>query len=341
MLPLAKKLVRINQVFSGNTDVEVKAQVCQILNVMTESLSDKYLGLPALVGADKSDSFWHLVERVRTRIGGWKEKLLSLGGKEILIKSIAQAIPVYAMMVFRLPQKICKGVCDTISNYWWGDDDMQKIIHWATWWKMCIPKLKGGMGFRDLQSFNLALLAKQVWRLLCEPESLCARVLRAKYYPDGNLLNAKMKKGSSFTWQSIMAGLDCFKRGSIWRVGDGTQINIWEDAWIPTSHNLRVQTPRGTRLVSKVSELINPIDGLWDEQLVRALFWPTDAERILQIPLHNGREDLVAWHFNRNGLFSVKSAYHVQWEHKYGTRPETNQAGGVELYKGVGWTLEA
>jgi hypothetical protein len=232
------------------------------------------------------------------------------------------------MMVFRFTQKICKGISDTISQYWWGDDDKKKRIHWSAWWKMCIPKLKGGMGFRDLQNFNLALLAKQVWRLLCDPDSLCAKVLRAKYFPDGNILHAKPKKGSSFTWQSILAGLECFKKGCIWRVGDGSQINIWEDAWIPGSHNLRVQTPRGSRSVTTVNELISPIDGLWDENLVRALFWSVDAERILQIPLHHGREDLVAWHFNRSGLFSVRSAYHLQWEHKYGSRPGLDQAGG-------------
>jgi len=103
-----------------------------------------------------------------------------------------------------------------------GDGDEKKRIHWQAWWKLCIPKNQGGMGFRDLQCFNLAMLAKQVWRLLCEPESLCARVLRAKYFPDGRLLHARMKSGSSFTWQSILAGLECFKRGYIWRVGDGS-----------------------------------------------------------------------------------------------------------------------
>ena len=76
-----------------------------------------------------------------------------------------------------------------------------------------MPKGKGGMGFRDLQSFNLAMLAKQVWGLLSEPDSLCARVLRARYYPDGKLLKARMRSGSSYTWQSILAGLDCFKQG--------------------------------------------------------------------------------------------------------------------------------
>jgi len=49
-----------------------------------------------------------------------------MGGKEVLIKSIAQAIPVYAMMVFKIPQNICKGISDTISQYWWGDDDEKR-----------------------------------------------------------------------------------------------------------------------------------------------------------------------------------------------------------------------
>ena len=98
-----------------------------------------------------------------------------------------------------------------------------------------IGKLGGNYVFRRVKeawalgffhSFNLAMLAKQVWRLLCDPDSLCARVLRAKYYPDGKLLQARMRSGSSFTWQSILAGLECFKLGYIWRVGDGTQINI-------------------------------------------------------------------------------------------------------------------
>jgi hypothetical protein len=137
-----------------------------------------------------------------------------------------------------------------------------------------------------------------------------------------------MKSGSSFTWQSVLAGLECFKRGYIWRVGDGTPINIWRDNWIPGSHNLKVQTSRENILVSMVEELISPIDGRWDEALIRSLFWPEDVHRILQIPIYKNMEDLVAWHFNRNGLFTVKSAYHCQWSSKFGSRPLTVSAGG-------------
>ena len=80
--------------FSSNTEANVKLEVCEVQNIMTESLNDKYLGLPTLVGADRSDCFRHLIDRVISRINGWKEKLLSMGGKEILIKSIAQAGPI-------------------------------------------------------------------------------------------------------------------------------------------------------------------------------------------------------------------------------------------------------
>ena len=309
--------------FSRNTQVDTRAEVCEALNIMIESLSDKYLGLPAMVGADRSDCFHHQIDRVNSRINGWKEKLLSMGGKEILIKSVAQAVPVYAMMVFKVPKKICKGITDAISRFWWGDDNDQKRMHRLEWWKLCVPKAKGSMEFRDLQSFNLAMLAKQVWRLLCEPESLCARVLRARYYPDGNLLNAKMKSGSSYTWQSVLVGLECFKLGYIWRVGDGTQINIWDDNWIPGSHNMKIQMPRGNNIVKTVDELINPVDFTWDADLIRSIFWGVDASRILQIPITPGREDLVAWHFNRSGMFSVKSAYHGQWKKNFGNRLNT------------------
>jgi hypothetical protein len=71
------------------------------------------------------------VERIIERINGWKEKFLSIGGKEILLKAVAQAIPVYAMSVFQIPIGVCKRMMDAISQFWWGDDDSgKKCIGW-------------------------------------------------------------------------------------------------------------------------------------------------------------------------------------------------------------------
>jgi hypothetical protein len=119
------------------------------------------------------------------------------------------------MSVLKIPKQICKGITMAMSNFWWGDGADRKRMHWLAWWKMCIPKQQGGMGFREIKCFNIALLAKQVWRILEEPKSLFARVLRAKYFPNGDPLNAPMKKGSYFTLQSIWAGIQIFKKGGI------------------------------------------------------------------------------------------------------------------------------
>jgi hypothetical protein len=307
--------------FSPNVDVEIKAQICEKLNIMMESISDKYLGLPSMVGLDRTDSFLYLLERIIERLKGWKEKLLSLGGKEILLKAIIQSIPVFAMGVFKIPKQLCKEINDAMASFWWGDIDGQKKMHWFAWWRMCIPKKLGGMGFRDLHSFNLAMLAKQSWRLITNPESLCARVLKVKYYSDGNLLKAGPKKGSSFTWQSIVAGLQTFKRGHIWRIGSGARVNIWEDHWIPNSPTRKVLTRRGQIIIRTVDELIDPHTNAWDEELIRENFLAVDAERILRIPLSGHlTEDFVAWHKTKSHIFSVRSAYYIEWDHQFSAK---------------------
>jgi ribonuclease HI len=170
----------------------------------------------------------------------------------------------------------------------------------------------------------LEMLAKQVWRLVQEPESLCATVLRAKYFPQGDILKAGPKPGSSFTWQSIVAGLSTFKRGYVWRVGTGEKIDIWRDPWIPTSPNLRILSPRGNAIYTKVSELIDPVTEQWDEDLLKDLFSTVDVGRILQIPLNNrGFDDFVAWGFSKHGRYTVRSGYYLQWKFQFGAT--TNQ----------------
>ena len=316
--------------FSPCTEVQVRAEVCSILNIMTEAITDKYLGLPPLVGIDRSDCFQHIVDRVCKLLSGWKEKKLSFGGKEVLLKAVIQAIPAYAMSVFKLPKQIIKGIITAMSQFWWGDDDQQKHMHWFAWWKMCVSKKQGGMGFRDLHCFNLAMLAKQCWRLIADPDSLCASVLRAKYFPSGDLLNCQLKKGSSYTWQSIWAGIQTFKRGHIWRVGDGTQINIWDDPWIPSSPTRKIMTRRGNTVYTKVSELFDPITDSWDEELLRRIFWSTDVERILHIPLaRTMMGDFMSWHFTKTGTFSVRSCYYVEWEHQHGSKLRRTSAFGT------------
>ena len=85
---------------------------------------------------------------------------MSQAGKEILIKTVIQAIPTYAMSCF----KFLAGLCDEISNmatwFWWGQKSNERKIHWLSKKKLCWAKKERGMGFRDLRCFNQVLLAK-------------------------------------------------------------------------------------------------------------------------------------------------------------------------------------
>jgi hypothetical protein len=116
--------------------------------------------------------------------------------------------------------------------------------------------------------------------------------------------------GISYSWRSIVRGIKALKAGMIWRVGDGSHINIWLDPWVPRGVTRRPITPRGQSLVTRGSELIDPVSGDWDQGLIKDIFWEQDVQDILAIPVHIGREDIIAWHFDKKGTFSVKSAYH-------------------------------
>jgi hypothetical protein len=173
------------------------------------------------LGASKSKEFQYLKEKVWNRIQGWKEKLLSKVGKEIMIKAIAQAIPTYAMSCFDLKKTLCEEISAMICRYWWSQQDGKNKCHWLSWEVMTRSKEDGGMGFRDLHIFNMAMLARRSWRMLQNPDSLCCIVLKALYFPDTSILEATPKPMMSYTWCSILRGLDLLKQGVIWRVGTG------------------------------------------------------------------------------------------------------------------------
>jgi ribonuclease HI len=188
--------------------------------------------------------------------------------------------------------------------------------------------------------FNLAMLARQGWRLLMVPNSLCAQVLRAKYFPNGNLLNVREQPGISYSWRSIVRGIEALKKGLIWRVGNGESINIWNDPWIPNAATRRPCTPKGRNILTRVSDLIDPVTGTWDEVLVRDIFWEMDAKLILSIPVRMEQEDFLAWHKENKGVFTVKSAYHVLKDEQDNRcirqEGESSSAGGEEKLK---WPL--
>ena len=176
--------------------------------------------------------FQNLRSRLLKRIIAWGDTL-SLAGKETMIKAIAQAIPTYIMGVFKLPFSVCDDLTRMVRNFYWGSAKGKRKVHWKGWDHLMQPKDRGGIGFRDFRLFNQALLAHQAWRLITRPDSLCARLLKSKYYQAGKLEDKVFTGNASSSWQAISHGLELLKKGLIWRIGDGRSIRVWRDNWIP------------------------------------------------------------------------------------------------------------
>lgn len=207
--------------FAKGCSSTARDSIKEELNVHNEALSAKYLGMPTDVGSSVNGAFSYLKDRVWKKVQGWMEQCLSAGGKEVLIKLVAQAIPTYSMSCFRLPRGLCKHIDGLLRGFWWGSREGKRRANWVAWEDMTQPKFLRGLGFRDIELFNLALLARQAWRVMQEPGSLSARILKAVYFPSGGFLDAELGSRPSRVWRSIVDGREVLVEGLIRRIGSG------------------------------------------------------------------------------------------------------------------------
>lgn len=298
-------------VFSPNTRDDDRVQVCNILQVREESTPGKYLGLPMFIGRNKSRVFKFLTERVNNKLQGWNNKSISRGGKMVLLKTAAQSIPTFWMNLFQIPNEVCQGIQKIMNAFWWGSGGGGKGIRWLAWERMCAAKEGGGLGFRDLSKFNLAMLAKQGWRLVNNENPLVTRIMKAKYFPRSDFLNASMGANPSYMWRSLMAAQKVIQEGCRKRIGNGESTAVWEVPWLPCQENGYMSTYmpnelEGTRVVNFMDE--NKTG--WDEEVLHDVCNERDTELIKRIPIPvSGREDSWFWLFEDKGCFSVKSCY--------------------------------
>ena len=104
---------------------------------MRDSKNNKFLGLPSIIGKSKSQVFAEIKEWAAKKLANWKGKILSISGREILLKKVAQAVPTYTMSCFQLPKNLCKDSENMMRIFWWGQKDEENKISWVSWKIMC------------------------------------------------------------------------------------------------------------------------------------------------------------------------------------------------------------
>lgn len=180
-----------------------------------------------------------------------------------------------------------------------------------------------GLGFKDLQAFNKALLAKKVWRFPTTPNLLVSKIMKAnffgfgkimkaKYYPNTSILKAQSTGSASWIWQSFQSAIPMIERGSRKNVGDGASINVREDRWIPKNGIGKVSSSKPENCeVMSVKRLIK--NQQWDVEALILLFTAEESMAMQSISLIPfGGKDHVRWNHLTSGIYTVKTGYDFQ-----------------------------
>ncbi|KAG7543957.1 Reverse transcriptase domain [Arabidopsis thaliana x Arabidopsis arenosa] len=328
--------------FGHDVDNTTRNTIKATIRIHRDGGMGSYLGLPEQIHGSKVQVFSFVRDRLQKRLNTWSAKFLSKVGKEVLIKSVAQALPTYVMSCFLLPKEIGSKLSSAIANFWWKTNENSNGIHWIAWDKLCTPYSEGGLGFRTLEEFNLALLAKQLWRLIRFPNSLLSRVLRGCYFRYSDPLHIGSSNRPSYSWRSIMAAKPLLVSGLRRSIGSGMLTKVWEDPWIPTIPPRAAKSLIDTRdPLLYVNDLIDQSTKLWKLDRLQALIDPADIPLILGIrQSRTYLSDGFSWSHTKSGNYSVKSGY---WAARELSRPTCDppfQGPGVLALQAHVWKLK-
>ncbi|XP_031094434.1 uncharacterized protein LOC115998904 [Ipomoea triloba] len=296
--------------FSANTEQNMCRHVASVLGVRQSVDFGRYLGLPSFIGRNKTAVFRYVEQRMRDRINSWQKQFLNKAGKEVLLKSVGQSMPIFTMSVFLLLIGVCDSIEKMMNRFWWNKGKgAARGLHWLSWSRLATPKSSGGIGFKKIHEFNIALLAKQGWRLLVNPQSLVSRILKAKYFPNVNFLEATLGNNPSYIWRSILSGQEVLREGVARRVGNGKDTPVWGCPWLLDNVDPYVTTACINELRdARVHNLLDS-NGCWDYELLHDIFDVEDIPRIVNTPVSPAHPDAWYWKGDLKGQYTIKHGY--------------------------------
>ncbi|KAL4588964.1 hypothetical protein LXL04_001865 [Taraxacum kok-saghyz] len=203
-------------IFYGKMTTGMKTQIANIMGFMEEKLPVRYLGIPLVDTRMLIRDCNKLVEQVKARIQNWKHKALSFAGRLQLIKSVLQSLQVYWCSVMLLPKTVIKDIEKIFKGFLWTGGDLKKGKAKVDWKMVCRPTEEGGLGIRDLQTWNEALLTRQIWRLFTVKDSLWVDWVKCHHLLKHSFWEVKKKDLQGVSWTNLLVLRD----------------KIWKHVWI-------------------------------------------------------------------------------------------------------------
>ncbi|KAG7559018.1 Reverse transcriptase zinc-binding domain [Arabidopsis thaliana x Arabidopsis arenosa] len=301
--------------FSKNVSRELENLISDESGIKSTRELGKYLGMPVLQKRMNKETFGEILERMSSRLAGWKSRVLSFAGRLTLTKAVLSSIPVHSMSTIVLPASTLATLDKVAQSFLWGSTPEKRKQHLIGWRKVCLPKGEGGLGIRAAKDMNKALIAKVGWRLLNDKRSLWARVLRSKYRVgephDQNWM--RVKSTWSSTWRSVGVGLrEVVFPGLSWVIGDGSTLKFWVDKWVsnrPLLESVSGEMPANYESLT-AKDLWRHGSGWMLEKIVPHVSQNVRLElATIVIDSVTGAKDRISWGESQNGEFTVQSAY--------------------------------
>ena len=215
--------------FSPNT-LEAEGLLMQeTLGIAKSDDLGMYLGLPLMHTRPKRREVQFIVEKVRSKLAKWKTSFLSRAGRLCLIRSTLSTIPAYYMQDTFLPLATSRDIDQICINFLWGETIGARKLHLVDRMTTLLPKKEGGLGVRNQQKMNLALMAKLGWKLSNQEDNLASKCIFSKYVHSTHVTSFKY---GSPVWKSVGKGWSLLAESSLWVKGDGSSINFWGDNWL-------------------------------------------------------------------------------------------------------------
>ena len=209
-----------------------ETQCSQALGTPVGALPIRYLGLP-LAGGRLSKADWQpVIEKVERRLEGWQARVLSRGGRLVLLKSVLATIPTHYLSIFKIPVEVRKRLECLMKGFYWkgsdqGDSRGAALVSWDV---VCRPTYLGGLGVRHMHRTNVALLTKWVGRVMRPENELAIKVLRDCYGASMDWGSRGLATGrTSAFWSRLRLIFSQVRGHFLARLGDGSAFCFWRD----------------------------------------------------------------------------------------------------------------
>ncbi|GJY87322.1 RNA-directed DNA polymerase, eukaryota [Tanacetum coccineum] len=282
-----------------------------------------FLYLGSYVGGEmhRFQSWDDIVDRVRRRLSKWKMKMLSIGGRLTLVKSVLGSMPIFHMSMFKVPTGTLRTLESIRGKFFNGHETSSKKVSWVQWNKVLAPKVNGGLGVSSLYALNRGLLFKWVWRFLSHDSTLWTRVIKAIHGDDGNI-DGIPRNGANSCWVNIINEIKVLAKKGInlmnfmrMKLGNGVSTLFWDDGWCEGGR-LKVRFPRAYALetckrITVGNKLGHPNLTHSFRRVPRGGVEQSQVEEMTAI-LHsvslNHSQDRWTWSLTNSGEYTVASA---------------------------------